>query len=74
MHLHTAGILEMLGEKTGRFIEHHHGVYVMKEADGSNVFVIEDGQHVHIHPSEHQVDDLLAAGHLLKEGNRYHLQ
>ena len=74
MHLHTTGILELLDDKTGRYIEHHHGLYVMKEADGSNVFVIEDGERVHIHPSEGQVRELLAAGHLLEEGNRYHLQ
>lgn len=74
MHLHTTGILDMLEEKTGRYIEHHRGLYVMKESDGSNVFVIEDGERAHIHPTESQVNDLVTAGHLLKEGDRYHLQ
>ncbi len=31
MHLHTAGVLDLLTAKTGRYIENHHGHYVMKE-------------------------------------------
>lgn len=73
MHLHTTGVIDLLGAKTGRYIEHHHGLYVMKEGDGSNVFLLEDGKHVHIQPSQGQMDELLAAGHLMQEGSRYQL-
>jgi hypothetical protein len=73
MHLHTTGVLDLLSAKTGRYIEHHHGLYVMKEGDGSNVFVLEDGKHVHIEPSDGQMNDLLTAGHLVQEGSRYQL-
>jgi hypothetical protein len=73
MHLHTSGVLDLLRAKTGRYIEHHRGLYVMKEGDGTNVFLIENGEHVHIQPSEGQIDDLVAAGHMIKEGSRYQL-
>ena len=71
MHLHTAGVLDLLTAKTGRYIEEHHGHYVMKEGDGTNVFVIEDGQRLHIQPTESQIDDLVEKGHLIQEGSRY---
>ena len=73
MHLHTSGVLELLSAKTGRYIEHHRGLYVMKEGDGTNVFMLEDGKHVHIQPSEGQIDELVKAGHLIQEGSRYEL-
>lgn len=71
MHLHTRGVLDLLRAKTGRYIEHHRGLYVMKEEDGTNVFVLEDGKHVHIQPTEHQMNELLDEGHLIQEGSRY---
>jgi hypothetical protein len=73
MHLHTSGILDLLLARTGRFVESHKGHYVMKEADGTNVFVIEDGKRVHIQPLESQIDELITGGHLVKEDSRYHL-
>jgi hypothetical protein len=73
MHLHTSGILELLRAKTGRYIEQHKELYVMKEADGSNVFLIENGENQHIHPSESQIHELLEAGHLILEDSRYEL-
>ena len=73
MHLHTAGILDLLLSKPGRYVEPHKDLYVMKEADGANVFLIEGGKHVHIHPSKSQVDELVAGGHLVQEGARFHL-
>ena len=73
MHLHTAGVLDLLTAKTGRYIEVHHGHYVMKEGDGTNVFVLEDGRHLHIQPTESQMEDLVAKGHLIKDGSRYEL-
>jgi hypothetical protein len=73
MHLHTTAVLDLLSEKTGRYIEHHRGLYVMKEGDGKSVFVLEEGKHVHIQPSESQMDELVKAGHLLQEGSRYQL-
>lgn len=73
MHLHTTGVLDLLTAKTGRYIEHHHGLYVMKEGDGTNVFMLEGGEHIHIQPSDHQIDELIAAGHLVREGSRYQL-
>ena len=73
MHLHTAGVLDLLTAKTGRYIEEHHGHYVMKEGDGTNVFVLEDGRRLHIQPTESQMEDLVAKGHLIKDGSRYEL-
>jgi hypothetical protein len=73
MHLHTAGVLDLLTAKTGRYIEEHHGHYVMKEGDGANVFVIEDGRRLHIQPTQSQIEDLVEKGHLIKDGSRYEL-
>lgn len=73
MHLHTSKIPELLSESLGRHIEHHRGVYVMKEANGANVVVHENGESVHIHPLESQIEDLVAAGHLVRDGNLYRL-
>ncbi|HTC52233.1 MAG TPA: hypothetical protein VK700_09880 [Steroidobacteraceae bacterium] len=73
MHLHTTGVLDMLRDKTGRYIEHHKGVYVMRETDGRNVFIVEEGEKLPIHPSEGQIDDLVSAGHLIRDGQRYEL-
>jgi hypothetical protein len=73
MHLHTTGVIDLLSAKTGRYIEHHHGLYVMKEGDGTNVFMLENGKHVHIEPTDGQMTELLAAGHLIQEGSRYQL-
>ncbi len=33
----------------------------------------ENGESVHIHPLESQIDDLVAAGHLVRDGNLYRL-
>jgi hypothetical protein len=73
MHLHTTEVLDLLSAKVGRYIEHHRGLYVMKEGDGTNVFILENGEHVHIQPSEGQMGALVGAGHLIREGARYQL-
>ncbi len=73
MHLHTTGVIDLLSAKTGRYIEHHHGLYVMKEANGTNVFMLENGKHVHIEPTDSQMADLVPAGHLIQEGPRFQL-
>ena len=71
--MHTTGILDLLAQKAERYILHSRdtGHYTMKEADGSNVLVPENGQdHVPL-LLESQIDQLVDASHLVREGQKY---
>ena len=73
MHLSTTGVLKLLREKPGRYIEGRWAEYVVREADGTDVTVVEDGQTLPIRPVESQVDQLLEATYLVRDGSRYRL-
>ncbi len=73
MRLHTTGLHNLLREKPGRYIYHHHGDYVVKEADGSDVTVTENGVTYPLRPPEIMIDDLVGASLLIREpdGSKY---
>jgi hypothetical protein len=73
MELTTTGILDLLSEKPGRYIEHSMGRYRMKEANGDDVIVTEDGRRYPIEPEAGQMDDLMDASRLTRDGSRYRL-
>jgi hypothetical protein len=73
MELTTTGILDLLRERPGRYIEHSMGRYRMKEANGDNVTVTEDGRQWSIEPHAGHMDDLTDASHLTRDGSRYRL-
>jgi hypothetical protein len=70
MNLTTTGILELLGEQAGRYIQHDMGDYRIKEASGTDVTVRENGQDVPIRPTAQQMDDLMEASLLIRDGPR----
>lgn len=67
--LRTGQIVELLGERPGRYIEHDMGSFRMREPDGKDV--LEKGAPVE--PDATQVDDLVRAGKLTQDGTRYRL-
>jgi hypothetical protein len=73
MMLNTTMILDLLAVKPGRYIQHDFGNYRMKESDGSDVTVTENGHDYLIEPIAAQMDDLTDASKLVCEGSRYRL-
>jgi hypothetical protein len=71
MDLTTSGVLDLLNQRAGRYIQHDMGDYRMKEASGADVTVSENGSDVPIQPTASQIDDLIDASLLIREGSRY---
>lgn len=73
--MHTSGILDLLGEKPDRYILHERDArrYTMKEADGADVLVTENGQTLAPLLVESQIDQLVDAFRLVREGAKYRL-
>ena len=71
MHLATTGLLNLLHEKPGRYIEGRWADYVVKDAHGTEVTAVEDGKVFAIRPAEGQVDQLLGASYLIRDGSKY---
>jgi len=71
MHLTTSQIHDLLKERDGRYLEHDMGNYRMKEASGADVTVKENGKDVSIQPTASQIDDLVDASLLIRDGSRY---
>jgi hypothetical protein len=74
MKLHTTGVLDLLRQKPGRYVEYLRGDYTMREDGGAAVTVIEGGEEFAIHPAESQIDDLVRASHLVRDGSKYRPQ
>jgi hypothetical protein len=71
MDLTTTGILDLLNQRPGRYIQHDMGNYRIKDASGADVTVREGGKDVPIQPTASQIDDLIDASLLIREGSRY---
>jgi hypothetical protein len=71
MNLRTTEILELLGQKTGRYIQHDMGTYYMREASGTDV--TNENEDFAVQPTANQMDELIDAGLLRREGSRYYL-
>jgi hypothetical protein len=69
--LNTTMILVLLHEGTGRYIQHDMGHYRMKEANGVDVTVIENGGEYLVEPTAEQIDDLMDASKLVRDGSKY---
>jgi len=73
MYLSTTGLLNLLRERPGRYIECRRAAYVVKEADGTDVTVVENGEVFPIRPAESQVDQLVEVCYLIRDGSEYRL-
>lgn len=73
MNLRTTEILEQLGQKAGRYIQHDMGTYYIREVSGADVTIVNDGKECTAQPTANQVDDLMDAMQLRREGSRYYL-
>jgi hypothetical protein len=71
MMLNGTIILELLRERPGRYIWHDMGQYRMKEANGADVTVTEDGRECVIEPVAAQMDDLMDASRLIRDRSTY---
>ena len=71
MDLTTTGILDLLNQRPGQYIQHDMGEYRMKETAGADITVRENGKDVPIQPTASQIDDLMDASLLIREGSRY---
>jgi hypothetical protein len=74
MMLNTSMILDLLRESPGRYILHSMGDYRMKEANGDDVIVTENGHQSFIEPAAVQIDDLMAASHVTRDHSIYRLR
>ena len=71
MKLNMTMILDLLGQRPGRYIQHDMGHYRMKEANGSDVKVTENGRAYLVEPIAEQMDDLMDASKLVRSGSKY---
>jgi len=71
MMLDTTMILQLLHERPGRYIQRSMGDYSMMDANGVAVTVREDGKDFLVEPTAEQMNDLMAASHLICHGSKY---
>jgi hypothetical protein len=71
MHLTTTGLHNLLCAKPGRYIEGRRDEYTVKEADGTDVTVVEGDKVFPIRPAESQIDQLVDASYLIRDGSMY---
>ena len=71
MMLHTSRIPDLLHKKPGRYIHHDAGDFRMKEANGEDVKLTEDRREYLVEPTAQQIDDLMDAKRLVRDGSRY---
>jgi hypothetical protein len=74
MMLNTSTILHLLSERPGRYILDSMGNYRMKEANGDDVIVTENGRQFLIEPAAGQIDGLMDASHLTRDRSIYRLR
>jgi hypothetical protein len=71
MMLYTSRITDLLRKKPGRYIHHDAGAFRMKEAKGEDMKLTEGGREYLVEPTAQQIDDLMDAKRLLRDGSRY---
>jgi hypothetical protein len=71
MALSTTRILQLLDEKPGRYIHHDMGRYRMKEPNGDDVRLTRGGRKYPAEPTAEQMDDLMDAKWLVRDGLKY---
>ena len=69
--LYTSRIIDLLRKKPGRHIHHAAGDFRMKEANGEDVKLTEDGRKYLVEPTAQQIADLMDAKRLVRDGSRY---
>jgi hypothetical protein len=74
MMLNTSTILDLLRERPSRYILHSMANYRMKEANGDDVIVTENGRQFWIEPAADQIGDLMDASHLTRDRSIYRLR
>src|SRR4029077_5595739 len=73
MNLITSMIPKILDSEPGRHIRYEAGNFRMKEANGEDVKLTENGKEYLIEQTADQIDDLMDAEQLVQEGTLYRL-
>lgn len=73
MNLITSMIPKILDSEPGRYVRYEAGNFRMKEANGEDVRLTEDGKEYVVEPTADQMDDLMDAEQLVQEGTLYRL-
>ncbi len=73
MTLNTTQVLEALRANPGAYVVHNAGTYRLKNADGTDMVKTDGGRTYFLEPSYHMMDDLMDAGRLKKDGQKYRL-
>jgi hypothetical protein len=73
MNLITSMIPKMLGAAPGRHILYERDIFRMKEANGDDVKLTENGEEYFVEPTADQIDDLMEAEQLVQEATLYRL-
>jgi hypothetical protein len=71
MMLRTSRIIDLLRNKRGRYNHHEEGAFRMKEANGEDVMLTEDRRGYLVEPTAQQIDDLMDAKRLVRDGSKY---
>ena len=71
MMLRTSRIIDLLRNKRGRYIHHDAAAFRMKEANGEDVMLTEDRRGYLVEPTAQQIDDLMDAKRLVRDGAKY---
>jgi hypothetical protein len=71
MNLITSMIPKILESAPGRHIRYDAGNFRMKEANGEDVKLTEDRRGYLIEPTAQQIDDLMDAKRLVRDGAKY---
>jgi hypothetical protein len=73
MNLNASMILGLLEHDRSRYIERDMGRYRLKEANGADVLVDDNGRQVPVEPMQIHMDDLERESRLVRDGSRYRL-
>ena len=71
MTLYTSRITDLLTKKPGRYIHQDANAFRMREAKGEDVKLTEDRREYLVEPTAQQIDDLMNAKRLVRDGSRY---
>jgi hypothetical protein len=73
MRLSSTKILDLLHERSGRYIHHDMGGYRMKEVNRADVKLTENGREYLVEPTAGQMDGLIDESKLVRDGSEYSL-
>jgi hypothetical protein len=73
MDLITSMIPKILDSEPGRYILYDAGNFRVKEANGEDVKLIENGKEYLVEPTADQIDDLMDSEQLVQEATIYRL-